>query len=75
MKRTFTKYPSGYVKADLQVYTNLDLDNMYDELDRQYAQTPNAKKFISDSIDLHLRYRFITAVEARRLREKYLGDN
>jgi hypothetical protein len=71
--RKFTKYPSGYVKAGIQVHTNLDVDNMYAELDKRFSGISN-KEFISDSIDLHLDYGFITRDEAEALRNKYLGN-
>lgn len=79
MKRTFTKYPQGYVKADTQVYTNLDPNDMYAELDKRFsALNPTGehyKQFINDSLILHRRYNFITRAEEVALREKYLDGN
>lgn len=80
MKR-FTVYPKNYVRANKvykisdnpSVYTNLDFDNMYGELDKRFSEISN-KEFISDSIDLHLDYGFITRDEAEALRNKYLGN-
>lgn len=86
--RQFTKYPQGYVKASSieadnkvykisdnpSMYTNIDFDNMYAELDKEYARYPNAKGYIDGSIKLHLDYGFITRAEANALRAKYLGN-
>lgn len=53
------------------IYTNLDLDNMVEELEKKFKNVKN-KDYIKDTIEIHYKYKMITEQEKEYLYKKYM---